>query len=93
MPHTDESGELKPLVEPRVIQALEERPRLIDMGVREEMWSQLEANIRERRTANTVASRISHSLMNTVQGSAEPVVRDRLNKNLNRVNDSILNEA
>lgn len=92
MPHTGETGELTPLVQPKAVRALKERPRLVDMGVREEMLEQLEMQIAERRSADTVAARLSHAIADSAKQSAEPVVRDRVSKRLKGANDTVLNE-
>lgn len=90
MPHTDGEGELKPLVQPRVIRALKNRPRLIDKGVRREMLEEMEQNVIERRTTGEVASRVSHTVMKSASDAGEPVVRNRMWNALERLNESIL---
>lgn len=84
MPHLDEEGELKPVLQPVAIRALRDRDRLVDLGLREDMLDELETIVANRRTADTLASRLSHNAMESVKDSAEPVVRDRLVNQMRR---------
>lgn len=85
MPHVDDEGELRPVLQPMVIRALKERNRVIDFGLREEMLEEMEIIISQRRTADTLASRLSHTAMESARESAEPVVRDRLVNQIQRL--------
>lgn len=84
MPHTDGDGELKPLVEPRVIRMLKERPRLVDKGFRKEILEELESAIVERRTTDTVSSRIAHELVDMTRDPATQVTKNRVQDTLEK---------
>lgn len=89
MPHADDEGELDPLVQPRVVRALKNRPRLVDMGFRKEVLEQMEDQIARRRTTDTLASRASHALVNALKDSAEPAVRSRVRDGLEVTNQTV----
>lgn len=91
MPHEGDGGELNPLLEPHLIQLLKRRPRLIDDGLRKETLDELETVIRERRTADTVASRVAHEVTQAGSGVAESVAESRFRQRLDKANESILN--
>lgn len=79
-------------MKPRVIRALKGRPRLIDMGMREELLEEVEKNMEERRTPEVVAHRISHNVSSTLQQAGEPVVRNRVANMLGLANDTVIDE-
>lgn len=89
MPHAGENEAQKPLLQPRAVRALRKRPRLVDMGVREEVLIELEKNIVERRTADTLAHRVSQNIAQNMAEAGEPVVRNRAKKALDRANESV----
>lgn len=91
MPHTGDSDELDPLVQPRAIRLLKNRPRLVDKGIRREMLEELEKSVSERRRADTVAARISHGLVESARQPAETVAKNRLSDSLNKANKGSLN--
>lgn len=84
MPHANDEGELRPVFQPIVIRALKNRERLIDAGLREEVLNEMEDVVAQRRTADTLASRLSHTAMESMKQSAEPVIRDRLVNQIQR---------
>lgn len=90
MPHQDESGELKPIVQPRLIRALKNRTRLVNLGLREEVLDNLEETVKERRRTDTVASRLSHEMMQSLSDTGKPVLEKSAKKRLDRVNEGIL---
>jgi len=89
MPHDGEGQ--NPLVQPRVVRALKNRPRLVDMGFREEMLDNMEAEIIQRRTTDTVAHRISSEVAESVSNAGKPVVRNRVRDRMDKANEGILN--
>ena len=83
----------QPLVEPRVIQFLKDRPRLVDKGLREEFLEQLELNIRNRRVPDTMAERSVQQLFNRVEEAGGGVAKERLRKRMERANKTVLNDV
>lgn len=91
MPHTGGDGEKEPLMQPRVVKALKNRPRLVDFGVRKQMLEGLEESIAERRHPDRVSERASSTAAETAKQAAEPAARDVLGSVLDRANNTIFN--
>lgn len=91
MVHTDDGDELEPLLQPRVIRMLKNRDRLINLGVREEILEEMEETIARRRTTDTIAHRVSTTMADVLRNSGEPVVRNRMESRLERMNSGVLN--
>lgn len=88
----DEPEEANPLVKPRVIGALKDRQRLIDMGFRREVLEQMESVIARRRSPDIVAERATQGAKQTAEQAAEPVLRERLKNRVEKVNDGVLRD-
>lgn len=80
----------QPLLQPRVIRFLKQRSKLVDLGFREEVLEQLEAQIVERRTPSRVAEKAADETMNRARESTTPVVRDRVRERMEQANESML---
>lgn len=76
----------EPLIQPRLIRMLKDRPRLIDFGLREEVLAELDNQICERRNPQTVAERISDRVSSEVSNTTRPVVRRRVQERMERMN-------
>lgn len=87
-------SELEPLVQPRLIRLLKNRPRLVDFGVREELLEELEQQVILRRTPDNVAeSMISQIIRGTTQRASEvtePVFKNRTAEKMSKINETRL---
>jgi len=90
MSGAESEGELKPLVEPRVIQFLKDRPRLVNRGVREDFLRELEQNIRARRVPDTMAERTVRKLFKEAEEAGGGVARERARSRLKQANEGPL---
>lgn len=87
MPPTGEGSEANPLLEPRLIQKLKDRKRLVNLGVREEVLEYMEEGLKQRRDPERVAEKASSEAFNLAKGAGEPVLRDRAKKGLDMANE------
>jgi len=92
MASPDEQEETNPLVQPRVIRTLKDRPRLIDLGFRQEVLEQMESAMARRRSPDVIAERATQEVKQTAEEATEPVVRDRLRSRVEKANNGILNK-
>lgn len=81
----------EPLVQPRLIRFLKERPRLIDRGAREEFWATVEENVVDRRKPDKAAERAVQKFFEEMGQNAGPVARNRVRDRLEDANESVLN--
>lgn len=86
MEGTDNEVVGEPLVEPRLVRFLKDRPRVVDKGVRREFLEQLEENIRERRRPDTAAERAVQKMFRTFEDAGTGVAKDRTKKAMDRAN-------
>jgi len=87
---TDGTAVEEPLLRPRLVRFLKERRRLVDFGMREEFFDELERQIAERRTPSRVAEKTADEAFNRTRESATPVVRDRVAKRMEKANKNLL---
>lgn len=87
---TEGEDAVKPLAEPRLVQFLKDRPRLVDRGLRQEFLEQLEQNIRQRRRPDTMAEKTVQQAFRTFEEAGGGVVRDRTRKALEKANEGPL---
>lgn len=92
MSEANDETELEPLVQPRLIRLLKERRRLIDKGVREDFWENLEQNAISRRRPDTVAEKAVQNLFHRVQGAGGQTAKKEAVKVLNKANEGPLNK-
>lgn len=85
---TEEMGE--PLVRPRLVELLKERPRLVDDRFRKRFLENLESNMRQRRTPEVMADRLSEETLRSVVDVTQPVVRDGARDRLEQFNETIM---
>lgn len=90
MAEPDESSELQPLMQPRLVRFLKNRPKLVDRGVREEFLEEVEERMMERRKPDTVAERTVRRMFNEVADAAAPPTRRRVRERLSRANETVL---
>jgi len=87
----DGDGSPSPLVKPRVVRVLRDRPRLVDFGLREEALDELDTIICERRDPANVAEDVVREGFNKAADAAAPPVRNRVRSRLQEANEGILN--
>lgn len=75
-----------PLIEPRVIRFLKDRPRLVDKGWRKELLEELENQMRERRKPDTIAEKAVRSVFRNAEEVGENVTQRRAKDKLRKVN-------
>lgn len=85
---TDELAE--PILRPHLVEALKERPRLVDDRFRKALLESLERSMRERRTPEVMAERLSEETVRSVVDVTQPVVRDKARERLDNFNDSVM---
>lgn len=90
MEGTESENKAKPLVEPRLVQFLKDRPRLVDRGLRKEFLEQLEQNIRVRRQPDSMAERTVQEMFRNLEEAGGGVVRDRTKNALEKANNGPL---
>jgi len=64
-----------PLVEPRLLEALRNRPRLIDFGYREMACESMCESVKERRKPAKVADRLSKQVAEAAQDTGARVTK------------------
>lgn len=87
MAGADGDGPEQPLFEPRVVEFLKDRPRLVDKGLREEFLDQLARNMRERRKPDTMAENVARDMMRRLEDAGGGVVKQRTRNALQRANE------
>lgn len=87
---TEGDEAIKPLAEPRLVQFLKNRPRLIDRGLRREFLQQLEMNIRERRKPDTMAEKTVKRMFEELEQAGGGVAKERTKRFMERANDGPL---
>lgn len=90
MSGVDEGAELEPLVQPRLIRFLKDRPRLVDKGVRRELLEQLENQAIQRRRPDTAAEKAVQSFFNRFNEAGGQVARERAKKRMRKANEGPL---
>ena len=85
--HDDPRNE--PLVEPRVIKRLKDRPRIVDWGVRKQFLEQLEKVAIERRKPGNVARGAVRTGFDRFQEAGEDVAKETTEEVLEKGNNSI----
>jgi len=87
---TDGDGSAQPLVEPRLVQFLKDRPRLVDRGLRQEFLEQLEMNIRERRIPDSMAERGVQQVFRRFEEAGSGVAKEKTRKAMKKANEGPL---
>lgn len=90
MAGTDGEVPEQPLFEPRLVEFLKDRPRLVDRGLREEFLDQLAENMRQRRKPDTMAEEAARSVMKRFEDAGGGVVKNRTRDMLNQANEGPL---
>jgi len=90
MAETDSSGEVDPLLQPRVIRLLRRRPKLFAEDARNEFWEEIENNVIERRKPDTVAERTVDRILNQAREATSPVMKGRARERVRKVNETTL---
>lgn len=90
MASPDESASKEPLLQPRVVRLLKERPRLVDFGLRKEMLEELDNIATERRKPVNVAQRATDNALNRARDAAKRPMQRRVEKRVDEINESIL---
>lgn len=82
----------EPLIHPRLVRKLKERPRLIDFGLRKEVLEQLDQELCRRRSPQEVANRLSDRVTDEVTNTTKPVMRKRATKKMDELNRTRLRD-
>lgn len=90
MKETGGSASEEPILQPRVIRFLKNRPRLIDRGFREEFLEQLESNVSERRKPDTLAEKTVRGVFRNLEEAGSGVAKNKAQGALNKANDGPL---
>ena len=86
-----EGGEPEPLFQPKVVEKLRDRGRVVDAGFREEILDELSETMKERRTPGNVAGTAVRKAFNeAAEAASNPAVK-RTEKVLDRANKTVLN--
>lgn len=80
----------EPLIHPRVIRRLRERPKLINFGMREEFLEEMEKVVENRRQPGNIAEKASEAAFERFEEAGIEVTRNRTQNTLERANSSIL---
>lgn len=91
MPENSGSSDVDPLLQPKIIERLRDRPKLVDAGLREEFWDELANTARERRKPDRIAEEGVRKAFNRSAEAAAPPVRNRVRGKLEKANESVLN--
>lgn len=90
MVESDSRGEKEPILQPRLVRFLKDRPRLVDKGLRREFLEELEREMVERRKPDTVAERMARSTMDRFNQATGKVARKKASAVVNKANDGPL---
>lgn len=90
MAEAGSTGREDPIIQPRLVRFLKNRPRAIDAGIREEVLEGMERRIAQRRKPDTVAEKMIDRAFNEVADAAAPPFRDRARNRLENANQGIL---
>lgn len=90
MAQSDDTAELEPLLQPRLIRFMRDRPRLIDRGIRKEALDDLETIVAERRTTDSVANTVGRQVSSTLQDVTGRLARTETKKQLDKANQKQL---
>ena len=93
MAGTDPEVREQPLVQPRVIRFLKERPRLVDYGVRREFLEEVEKGVVERRRPDTAAERFVENIRNRIGNAGGTVAKERTKRVAERANEGPLRDV
>lgn len=81
-----------PLIQPKLVRMLKQRSRLIDLGIREEVLDQLDNRMCQRRSPRHIAERLSDTVVNEASDATRPVMRDRVEKKVDEINNKMLSD-
>lgn len=79
-----------PLIRPRLVRLLKERPRLINLGFREEVLDEIDHKMCQRRSPQHVAEKVSDILINETGDSVRPALRKRAEQRISKMNNSVI---
>lgn len=86
MAGTEGDPDAQPLFEPRVVRFLKNRPRLVDRGLRQELFEELEYNIRERRKPDNMAESVVREGLKRFEEAGGRVAKNRTKQALDKAN-------
>lgn len=81
----------QPLVEPKLIKFLKNRPRLVDKGLREEFLNELEHNVASRRQPDTMAEKTVQNFLRRFEEAGGGVAKERVRVRMEQANETVLN--
>lgn len=90
MAGADRPDGTQPLIEPRMIRFLKQRPRLIDKGFRQEFLEEFERQARERRDPGRLAEKTVDKVFARVRESTDEPVKRRARDAVSKVNEGPL---
>lgn len=79
----------QPLLQPRIIRLLKDRPRLISFGLREDVLDELDAKMCQRRSPQSLADKLSDVLVNEASDSMRPAIRRRAEQRVSKMNETV----
>lgn len=87
---SDSGARDNPLIQPRFVRILKDRPRLIDFGLRKEVLEELDHQLCARRSPQEIANRISDRVTDEITNTTRPVMRRRAEKKIKELNKDTL---
>lgn len=85
------SGEEEPILQPRLVRLLKNRPKLIGGSVREDILEEIEKNITERRKPDRASERVVGRILDEAREASMPVMKGRVKDRMNKANEGVLN--
>lgn len=85
-----QGGESDPLFEPKIVETLRDRRKVVGGEFREEMLDEVSAKMRERRTPGNVAGSAVRKVFNEAADAASGPAMERAERGLERANETIL---
>lgn len=86
MVEPEDYSEVDPVLQPHLVRFLRERPKLIDVEMREKVLKGVEENIKDRRRPGYMAERIAEAAADI----GKPVLTDATRERLEKANGKVL---
>lgn len=86
----DGNAELEPIIRPRLVRFLKDRERLVDFGMREEFFDELERQLSHRRRPDVVAESATDTTLERMREATKPVARQRVKDRMEKANSGLL---
>lgn len=86
MSGTPDEAELEPLIQPRLVRFLKNRPRAIDRGLRREFLEELETQMVIRRRPDTAAEKAVDAVFDRFREAGTSTAKRRARERLKKAN-------